>query len=118
MHVVRNNRLEEVDDASDVDFELPDASRQVGSHINQIPLQSAVQTPRLFYGSRFVNQALAIDGGEAPLVQNLDPLDPDGRSFDVIFAPGQDAITARPLADRESPPTDWPYIVTIRLITV
>jgi hypothetical protein len=42
----------------------------------------------------------------------------DGRSFDVIFAPGQDAITARPLADRESPPTDWPYIVTIRLITV
>ena len=42
----------------------------------------------------------------------------DGRSFDVVFAPGQEPISARPLADRESPPTDWPYIITLRLITV
>jgi hypothetical protein len=95
MHVVRNNRLEEVEDDSDVDFELPDASRQVGSHINQIPLQSAVQTPRLFYGSRFVNQALAIDGGESPLVQNLDPLDPDGRSFDEKVGESLGAVRAK-----------------------
>ena len=95
MHVIRNNRLEEVDDTDEVDFELPDASRQFGSHINQIPLQSAVQAPRLFYGSRFVNQALAIENGEAPLVQNLDPLDRDGRSFDEKVGESLGAVRAK-----------------------
>ena len=95
MHVIRNNRLEEVDDTEEVDFELPDASRQFGSPINQIPLQPAVQAPRLFYGSRFVNQALAIDGGEAPLVQNLDPLDKDGRSFDEKVGDALGAVRAK-----------------------
>ena len=86
MHVVRNNRLEEIpDDDPDVDFELADAPRQYGTHTNMIPLQSAVQAPRLFYGGRFANQALAIQNGEAPLVQNLDTSDPEGRSFDEIM---------------------------------
>ena len=86
MHVVRNNRLEEIpDDDEDVDYELEDPSRQYGTHTNSIPLQSAVQAPRLFYGGRFANQAHAIEGGEAPLVQNLDPSDPEGRSFDDIL---------------------------------
>lgn len=95
MHIVRNNRLEEVDDTQEVDFELLDASRQFGSHINQIPLQSAVQAPRLFYGSRFVNQALAIDDGEPPLVQNLDPTDPEGRSFDEKVGESLGAVRAK-----------------------
>jgi hypothetical protein len=42
----------------------------------------------------------------------------DGREFDVIFAPGAEPITARPIADRENPPDDWPYIITLRLVTV
>ena len=96
MHVVRNNRLEEIpDDDEDVDFELPTASQQYGSHTNMIPLQSAVQTPRLFYGGRFANQALAIEGGEAPLVQNLDTSDPDGRSFDELVGEKLGAIRAQ-----------------------
>lgn len=42
----------------------------------------------------------------------------DGRSFDVIFRPGEEPITARPLRDRENPPADWPYIITLRLTEV
>lgn len=96
MHVIRNNQLEEIpDDDHDVDFELTSPSRQFGTHINQIPLQSAVQAPRLFYGGRFVNQALAIKGGEAPLVQNLDPEDPDGRSFDEQAGERLGAVRAK-----------------------
>jgi DNA-directed RNA polymerase subunit beta len=86
MHVLRNYRLEETsDDDDDVDYELMSPSRQWGTHINTIPLQGAVQVPRLFYGARFANQALAIDNGEAALVQNLDPEDKHGRSFDEKF---------------------------------
>tara|TARA_R110002110_G_scaffold8326_7_gene41880 strand:- start:1947 stop:3860 length:1914 start_codon:yes stop_codon:yes gene_type:complete len=96
MHVVRNNRLEEIlDDDPDVDYELTDAPRQYGTHTNMIPLQSAVQAPRLFYGGRFANQALAIEHGEAPLVQNLDTSDPQGRSFDEIVGENLGAIRAR-----------------------
>jgi DNA-directed RNA polymerase beta subunit len=60
-----------------------------------IPLQSAVQSPRLFYGARFVNQALAIKDGEAPLVQNLDPEDKEGRSFDEQAGERLGAVRAR-----------------------
>ena len=96
MHVVRNNRLEEVlDDDPDVDFELADPTQQYGTHTNMIPLQSAVQAPRLFYGGRFANQALAIDNGEEPLVQNLDTSDPQGRSFDELMGEHLGAIRAK-----------------------
>lgn len=83
------------DDDPDVDYELTDAPRQYGSHTNMIPLQSAVQAPRLFYGGRFANQALAIKDGEAPLVQNLDTSDPKGRSFDEIVGDNLGAIRAQ-----------------------
>ena len=96
MHVVRKYRLEDVeDDDPDVDYEVLDASRMYGTNTNQIPLQSAVQAPRLFYGGRFVNQALAIKNGEAPLVQNLDPLDKQGRSFDEIMGERMGAVRSK-----------------------
>lgn len=42
----------------------------------------------------------------------------DGRSFDVMFSPAQEAISARPLFAAEIVPgTAW-YIATIRLIKV
>lgn len=86
MHVIRNSRLEEIDDADeDVDYMLESPAKQFSTHINMIPLQSAVQAPRLFYGARFVNQALSLEHGEAPLVQNIDPGDKQGRSFDQIL---------------------------------
>jgi RNA polymerase Rpb2, domain 6 len=95
MNVVRNNRLEEIpDDDTDVDFELLTPAQQYGSHTNMIPLASAVQAPRLFYGGRFANQALAIENGEAPLVQNLDTSDPEGRSFDELVGEKLGAVRA------------------------
>lgn len=96
MHVVRNNQLEDIaDDDDDVDFELPDATRQFGTHTNMIPLQSAVQSARLFYGGRFQNQQLAIENGEAPLVQNLDTTDREGRSFDEKMGEAMGAVRAK-----------------------
>lgn len=42
----------------------------------------------------------------------------DGRSFTVIFRPGEEPITARPLGDKPSPPDDWPYLLTLRLTEI
>lgn len=57
-------------------------------------------------------QALAADPGATfPFVHH------DGRAFTVAFAPGE-PITARSLARPELPPSDWPYVATIRLIEV
>lgn len=42
----------------------------------------------------------------------------DGRQFTVVFRPGEEPFSARPLADRENPPADWPYIITLRLTEV
>jgi hypothetical protein len=42
----------------------------------------------------------------------------DGRSFTVAFRPGEAPITARQIWDRELPPADWPYVVTLRLIEI
>lgn len=41
----------------------------------------------------------------------------DGRSFTVQFAPGL-AVEGKPLARPELPAEDYPYIATVRLITV
>jgi DNA-directed RNA polymerase subunit beta len=82
---VRRNQIEELDGPDDYDVELASPASLFGSHINMIPLQSAVQSTRLFYGARFFNQAMPMVGAEAPLVQNLDPTDPDGASFDNKF---------------------------------
>ncbi len=41
----------------------------------------------------------------------------DGRSFNVQFAPGL-AVEGKPLARPELPAEDYPYIATVRLITV
>ncbi len=96
MHVVRNYKLDEVpDDDPDVGYEILDASRMYGTNTNTIPLTSSVQAARHFYGGRFSNQALAIEGGEAPLVQNLDPLDKQGRSFDEILGEHLGAVRAK-----------------------
>lgn len=42
----------------------------------------------------------------------------DGRTFTVRFAAGANPIDARPLARPELPPETYPYVVTVRLITV
>jgi len=78
---LRDNKIQEVDD-NDVDVELLSPNNFFSTHINLIPMHSAVQGPRLFYGARFYNQALPLVNPDAPLVQNLDAQDKDGQSFD------------------------------------
>ncbi len=78
---LRNNKIQEVDD-NEVDVELLSPNNFFSTHINLIPMHSAVQGPRLFYGARFYNQALPLVKPDAPLVQNLDAQDKDGQSFD------------------------------------
>lgn len=90
---VKDNSIQEVG-PDEIDYEIPNMSRVMGSHINLIPLQSAVQGPRLFYGARFFNQAMPVVGAEAPLVQNLDPDDLDGASFDEQFGASVGALRA------------------------
>lgn len=78
---LRDNKIQEVDD-NEVDVELLSPNNFFSTHINLIPMHSAVQGPRLFYGARFYNQALPLVQPDAPLVQNLDAQDKDGQSFD------------------------------------
>jgi DNA-directed RNA polymerase subunit beta len=90
---LKDNKIQEVDD-DEVDYELQSPNAFFGSHANLIPMQSAVQGPRIFYGARFFNQALPIIKAEAPLVQNIDDSDPDGRSFDEVFGRHAGALHA------------------------
>ncbi|CAM4082618.1 Cyclic nucleotide-binding domain-containing protein [Comamonas aquatilis] len=57
-------------------------------------------------------QALAQEpGAQYPLVLA------DGRSFSVQFA-ADNPVSAKPVARPELPPADYPYVATLRLITV
>jgi DNA-directed RNA polymerase subunit beta len=80
-YALRDNKIQEVDD-NEVDVELLSPNNFFSTHINLIPMHSAVQGPRLFYGARFYNQALPLVNPDAPLVQNLNSQDKDGQSFD------------------------------------
>ncbi len=93
-HALREGQFAEVPD-HEVDYELTSPAKFAGSHFNLIPLQSAMQGTRGFYGARFANQALPLVHAEAPLVQNLDPEDPEGRSFDDKLGEFCGAIKAR-----------------------
>ena len=83
-NVLRHDNIEEAPD-NDVDVELQSPSRLVGTHANVVPLSSNAQSARLFYAARFVNQEMPMVNREAPLVQALDPEDPDGKSFEEKF---------------------------------
>lgn len=80
-------------DSSEVDYRLPSMANAFGYNINSSPLQSAVDGTRLFYAARFVNQAVPLVNGEAPLVQNAVP-GGEGMSFDTILGQKLGAIMA------------------------
>lgn len=83
-NAIKDNKIQEVKE-SEVDYELPSFSRLNGSHTNVVPMYSNTQTARMFYGSRFANQAMPIEYREAPLVQALDPESADGKSFEEEY---------------------------------
>lgn len=86
---IKFNRLE-VGEDQDVDYELQDPNSFFSTHANAIPLPSAVQGPRVFYGARFFEQALPLLNHEAPLVRNKET--ESGRSFDYVLG---EAVGAR-----------------------
>lgn len=79
-----HNQITEMDENT-ADYEITSPNRLYGSHANTIPFQSATAGPRVFYGARFVNQALPLVNAEAPLVQALSDEDETHRSFDEIL---------------------------------
>ncbi len=81
---VRNGRLEEVDE-DELDYQITSPNQFPSANVNLIPMQSAVQGPRLFYGARFFNQAMPLRKPEPALVQALSDEDEQGRSFDEIM---------------------------------
>ena len=90
-HAIKNDSISEVDDG-EIDYELPSSNQLFGSHLNLIPLQSAVHGSRLFYGSKFINQALPVHSPETPLVQNIDELNGLGKSFDDMLGRNAGAV--------------------------
>lgn len=80
-HAIKDSQIQEVS-PGDIDVEIISPKRLVGTHANVIPLISNTQSPRTFYGARFVNQSMPIATRETPLVQALDPEDEEGRSFE------------------------------------
>src|SRR6266849_9478240 len=91
---LRNGEFGQNNDNS-IDIELGNPSKSVGLNANLVPLQSSVAGGRVFYGSRFQTQALPLVTPEAALVQNLDPDDPDGKSFDDKMGEHAGAIFAK-----------------------
>jgi DNA-directed RNA polymerase subunit beta len=91
---LKDGQFSEVPD-SDIDYDFTSPNQFLGSHANLIPLQSAVQSGRLFYGARFANQALPVNDAEAPLVQLKSDDDPEGRSFDQILGESAGAVHSK-----------------------
>ena len=89
--VIHNNTIAEVPD-SDVDVELKRPESLFSTNVNLIPMPSAVQVSRLFYGARFFNQALPLKDGQAALVQNARS---DGNSFDYEAGKRSGALRAK-----------------------
>lgn len=76
--VLKNNQIQEASENDEFDYELDDSF--LSTHGSLVPMQSAVQGPRVFYGARFFNQALPVKNPESPWVQSLDSL--SGKSFE------------------------------------
>lgn len=91
---IKDGKFAEVD-PSEIEYEFGSPNSFFGTHANLVPMPSAVQGSRVFYGARFANQALPLIHGESPLVQNLADDDPEGRSFDEILGKFAGAIRAK-----------------------
>ncbi len=79
---VRFNDMDTADD-EEVDYEFLDTNAFFSAHANAIPMPAPVQGPRIFYGSRFFDQALPLVKNEAPWIRNMEHN--SGRSFDYIL---------------------------------
>lgn len=88
---IKNNEIT-VGEDKDADYELIGTSGLLSTHGNLVPMPSAVQGPRVFYGARFFDQALPTLNNEAPLVRNLE--EQSGRSWDWVMGGHAGALRA------------------------
>jgi DNA-directed RNA polymerase subunit beta len=82
-------------DPTDVDYEMLSSDHLTSPHIGAMPMRNAVQPTRLFYGSRFFNQALPLANPQAPWVQAAMEGDEQGRSFDDYLGGKAGALRAK-----------------------
>jgi DNA-directed RNA polymerase beta subunit len=67
---------------TEVNYEVPSYASIFNINSNLVPGVSGLKGGRLLMGAKYFTQALPVQGAEAPLVQSLDPDDPNGRSFE------------------------------------
>lgn len=91
IRLVRNNEIQFGND-DEAEYELDDTSGILSYNANLIPMTSAVQSPRSFYGARFFEQALPMVKRQAPLVRNLNAS--NGRSWDWTLGSKMGALRA------------------------
>ena len=81
-------------DPAEVEYEVPAHSNMFNINSNLVPGISGIKGGRLLMGSKYFTQALPVQGAEAPLVQGLDPNDPDGKSFEEQLVPHLGAVAS------------------------
>lgn len=94
LHALKQDAITQVDD-KDIDYEIDSPNQFYGAHFNSIPIANAVQGARMFYGSKFINQAFPLVKPDVPWVQNLMDGDKDGRSFDDWLGNAAGAVRAK-----------------------
>jgi len=91
---LKNDKLQPVK-PDEVEYELESPNSFFGLHANLVPMQGALQGPRLFYGAKFQNQALPLVNGEAPFVQTAIDGDKNGFSFDDVAGRSSGAAVSK-----------------------
>jgi DNA-directed RNA polymerase beta subunit len=66
----------------EVQYEVPSYASMFNVNSNLVPGVSGLKGGRLLMGSKYFTQALPVQEAEAPLVQSLNPENPNGQSFE------------------------------------
>lgn len=81
-------------DRKQVNFVLPSANRMFTITSNLVPMISAIKGGRLLMGAKMATQALPLQDGETPLVQNAYD-DGSDRSFENVYGEKMGAVRAQ-----------------------
>lgn len=90
---IENGKMTLVE-ADKVTHELGHGEDMFGPTSNMVPLKSAMKGQRGAMGARMGTQALSLEKGEAPFVQNAIP-DEEDRSFDELYGEKMGAVRAK-----------------------
>lgn len=102
--VLKNGKFDEVDE-KDIQYQFESPDQFYDSSVNLIPLQNAVTAMRLFYGIKFLDQALTLKDGDEPYVQSLK--DPNtNESYDEYLGKKIGSVILNPSKD-DDPSSDY-----------